>query len=135
MATFEYHKDRRIALYPEYLDAGLTIQEGRRVPKKVACEHPTAKEMADCCVHLKLPVEVQDKMFSRSCTKNGRIRVQLKDEAGNLVNSDIPNKKVLMKEICALIPKHAGRQGHAGTQKGSGSGASAQPGAKGKKKR
>lgn len=135
MATFEYHKDRRIILYPEYLDVGLTIQEGRRVPKKVACEHPTAKEMADCCRHLKLPVEIQEKMFPRSCTRNGRIRVELKDGDGNLISGSIPNKKVLMQEICALIPKHAGRQGHPAAQKGTGSAGNAQPGVKGKKKK
>lgn len=81
--------DRRVVIYPDYIDARNTVKRGRKVPVppgarragegrgmmgtaqpwqlqrrrarplRAGCEQPTLKEIMDCLEHLKLPAEVE----------------------------------------------------------------------------
>lgn len=101
--------DRRIVLYPHYITAGKTVAEGRRIPKNLACDRPNSIEMADCCKLLKIPVQVEDKHYPRDWFIRGRLRVQLKNEDGTLINSEIPDRRTLLIKISELVPKHPSR--------------------------
>ncbi|PNH08465.1 Signal recognition particle protein, partial [Tetrabaena socialis] len=46
--------DKRIVVYPQYIDVEKTVAEGRRLPKDKACGEPFVDEMHDCCKLLNL---------------------------------------------------------------------------------
>jgi len=101
--------DKRIILYPAYINSKCTVAEGRRIPVGSACENPNVKEMMDCCVYLKIPSEIEIKHYPRSWPPSCRIRVQLRQEDGSPTNPDVPSRRVLMLKIAELVPKHPGR--------------------------
>eukprot|EP00434_Breviolum_minutum_P021925 symbB.v1.2.019353.t1/scaffold1564.1/size111405/4 len=77
-------------LYPNYINSKKTVQEGRRIAEKKACEHPRAFEMAEVCEYLKIPhVCEPDKAYPRDWLIRGRIH----------------SKKDLMLKMGELIPK------------------------------
>lgn len=47
--------ERFFTFYPNYINASKTVQQGRRIPKELACEDPIADEMSEVCTFLKLP--------------------------------------------------------------------------------
>ncbi|KAA6429867.1 MAG: signal recognition particle 19 kDa -like [Trebouxia sp. A1-2] len=115
-----FEHDKRVILYPNYINAKKTIAEGRRIPKdkgKDACENPNVVEMVDCCTKgLKLPAQIEDKSYSRDWLVRGRIRVQLKDDGGKALVADIPSRTALMLRIAELVPKHPMRSKRAQAQ-------------------
>ena len=68
-------EDRPIVLYPAYFDLRRTRQEGRRVPKALAVEGPTAEEIEQAAKALGLnPTLEADKAFPSShWRKEGRV--------------------------------------------------------------
>lgn len=51
---------QRVIVYPSYVNASLSVSQGRRVPKVPGAEDPTAPEIYDCVVSaLKLPAEIE----------------------------------------------------------------------------
>lgn len=102
-------QDKRLVIYPNYLDSKKTVAEGRRIPLDKACESPNVVEMLDSCKHLKIPAEIQNKHYPRDWMVRGRLRVQLQDEKGQLCNPSIPDKRTLMLKMAELVPKHFGR--------------------------
>lgn len=105
-----FEHDKRVILYPNYINAKKTVAEGRRIPKERACENPNVVEMVDCCIKgLKLPAQIEDKSYSRDWLVRGRLRVQLKDDAGKPLVADIPTRTALMLRIAELVPKHPSR--------------------------
>ena len=84
------------------------MQQGRRIPKHLACEQPNVVEIKDVLEKsLKLPCAVEDKRLPRDFWQRGRVRVTLRKEDGTL--KEFPTKKALMIEIARLVPKHPGR--------------------------
>lgn len=70
-------------LYPCYFDKNLTLQQGRKVPKNNAVDKPTAKEIYDICVHLKLNCVLEKtKMHPKDYNNEGRVKVELKKDTG-----------------------------------------------------
>ncbi|KAH7622252.1 putative Signal recognition particle 19 kDa protein [Nannochloris sp. 'desiccata'] len=106
--------DKRVVVYPCYLNSNYTVSQGRKIPKIAACDNPAAPEIYDCVIQgLKLPADIEMKRHPRDWKYPGRIRVQLKDDQGNLVNPDIPTRHTLFLKIAELVPRHPGRSGKA----------------------
>mmetsp|Transcript_144642 Transcript_144642/g.204599 ORF Transcript_144642/g.204599 Transcript_144642/m.204599 type:complete len:157 (-) Transcript_144642:14-484(-) len=93
-------------LYPNYINSKKTVQEGRRIAEKKACEHPRAFEMAEVCEYLKIPhVCEPDKAYPRDWLIRGRVRILLKTPEGAHTHPEIHSKKDLMLKMGELIPK------------------------------
>ncbi|XP_046683762.1 signal recognition particle 19 kDa protein-like [Homalodisca vitripennis] len=113
------HSDRErwICIYPAYINSKKTIAEGRRIPKDKAVENPTHQEIRDVLVAAGLNIGVENKVYSRERSREvlyrGRIRVQLKNDDGSLVNKAFPTRDSVMLYLGAMIPKlkcRAGKQ-------------------------
>ena len=105
-----YKHDTRICIYPHYINSKCTVQQGRRIPKELACENPDVLEIKDVLEKsMKLPCELQDKSYSRDFWQRGRLRVTLRKEDGTPLAKEFPTKRAVMVEIARLIPKHPGR--------------------------
>lgn len=89
--------DRWICIYPAYIDSSRTRVAGRRVPKSRAVERPTCVEISDVLTAANFTVGLEPKFYSREASKEeetrGRVRVQLKNEDGTLVNPAFPTRK------------------------------------------
>ncbi|KAK9915103.1 hypothetical protein WJX75_004753 [Coccomyxa subellipsoidea] len=103
--------DKRVIVYPVYIDSKKTIAGGRKITKQKACENPTAVEIVDCCnMALKLQAELEEaKAYSRDFLVRGRARVKLLNDAGAPINPAIPNRRVLYEKVAELCPRHPGR--------------------------
>lgn len=102
--------DKRVIIYPNYIDSKKKISEGRRIPLERACESPNVGEIADSCnIGLGLRAEYELKFYSRDFLVPGRVRIQLFNPDGKPCNSEIPNRRVLMMKVAQLVPKHPGR--------------------------
>lgn len=105
-----YQHDRRVCIYPSYINSQCSVQQGRRIPKHLACEQPNVVEIKDVLEKsLKLPCAVEDKSYPRDFWQRGRVRVTLRKEDGTPLAKEFPTKKALMIEIARLVPKHPGR--------------------------
>ncbi|CAL5221226.1 g3378 [Coccomyxa viridis] len=137
--------DKRVVIYPAYIDVKKTVAQGRRVSKSKACENPTAMEVVDCCnMGLKLRAELEAKTYCRDFLQYGRARIRLFDDDGKPANPSIPNRKVLYEKVAELCPRHPGRserakqlqaKQQAAAASSSAAPASKQSGKSGKKKR
>src|SRR2546428_10022991 len=68
-------EDRPIVLYPAYFDLKRTRQEGRRVPKSLAVDGPTAEEIEKAAKALGLSPKIEaDRAYPSShWRKEGRV--------------------------------------------------------------
>ncbi len=106
-----YKHDRRVVIYPSYINAKCTVAEGRRIPKDAACDAPNVLEIRDVLEKsMKLPCEVEDKSYPRDFWQRGRVRVTLKKDDGSPLAKEFPTRRAVMMEIARLVPKHPGRQ-------------------------
>ncbi|KAL4441202.1 hypothetical protein ABPG77_011439 [Micractinium sp. CCAP 211/92] len=106
--SFEH--DKRVIIYPNYLDNRKTVAQGRRIPKDLACEAPNALEILDCVTKgLKLEGEAEMKSYSRDWMVPGRVRVKLRNDDGSPVNPEIPSRRDLLIKVAELVPRHPGR--------------------------
>jgi signal recognition particle subunit SEC65 len=48
----EYKVDKRVCVYPAYLNSTLTVREGRRIPAVLATENPSAHEVYESAMRL-----------------------------------------------------------------------------------
>jgi hypothetical protein len=72
--------------------APLSSPTTQRAP--AACEDPNVLEMMDCCRHLKLPADIEDKQYPRDWwMSRGRLRVQLFGEDGAPTNPEVPTRE------------------------------------------
>jgi signal recognition particle subunit SRP19 len=102
--------DKRVIIYPNYIDSKKKVSEGRRIPLDKACDSPHVGEIADSCNKgLGLKAEPELKFYSRDFLIPGRVRVQLFQPDGKPCNPDIPNRRALMMRVAQLVPKHPGR--------------------------
>ena len=71
-------EDRPIVLYPAYFDLKRTRQEGRRVPKSLAVDGPTAEEIETAAKALGLSPKIEaDRAYPSShWRKEGRVLVK-----------------------------------------------------------
>lgn len=79
-------------LYPVYFDKTRSRAEGRKVGSALAVENPLARDIVDAVQMLGLKVGLEpEKLHPKDWANPGRVRVLLKDEDGNLMNSQIKN--------------------------------------------
>lgn len=79
-------------LYPVYFDKTRTRAEGRKVGAELAVENPLARDIVDAVQMLGLNAGLEpEKLHPKDWANPGRVRVQLKNENGQLVNSKIKN--------------------------------------------
>ena len=106
-----YKHDRRVIIYPSYINSRCSVAEGRRIPKDAACDAPNVLEIRDVLEKsMKLPCEVEDKSYPKDFWQRGRVRVTLKKEDGTPIAREFPTRRAVMLEIARLVPKHPGRQ-------------------------
>ena len=76
-------KNQYQSLYPQYIDAALTVSGGRRVGKGIALENPTSLEMYQVADKLGVPVVFEPaKCYARqSIAKRGRVKCLIKTPA------------------------------------------------------
>lgn len=106
---------RWIVIYPTYLDSKKSLQQGRKIPKELAVENPTAAEIMDVLTATGLnPVLERGKLHpreqDREPEKLGRVRVMLKNDDGTPKNSEYPTRTALYKYVASMIPKLKTRQ-------------------------
>jgi len=106
-----YKHDRRVVIYPSYINSKCSVAEGRRIPKDCACDAPNVLEIRDVLEKsMKLPCDVEDKSYPRDFWQRGRVRVTLKKDDGSPLAKEFPTRRAVMMEIARLVPKHPGRQ-------------------------
>lgn len=90
---------RWICIYPAYINNKKTVADGRRIPVDKACENPTCNEIRDVLQNIGFKVEVEPhKVHPRELNKyeqlyRGRVRVQLKNDKGEAIKTDLNNSK------------------------------------------
>ncbi|CDW57935.1 signal recognition particle 19 kDa protein [Trichuris trichiura] len=86
-----------ITIYPAYLNSKKSVAEGRRVPLAKAVENPTCSEIAEILKNIQLNVKIEKKMYPRDPNRDwqfqGRVRLQLRNADGSIVNPSLPNSK------------------------------------------
>lgn len=69
----EMHKNvfhfRFICIYPAYIDAKKTVQEGRKVPKEHCIENPTYLEIKDVLLAANMNLVIENKIYPRERSK------------------------------------------------------------------
>ncbi|RMZ55316.1 hypothetical protein APUTEX25_003454 [Auxenochlorella protothecoides] len=84
---------QRVIVYPNYVNAGRTVAEGRRVPRVPG----GALEYAG------------NKAYPREALLRGRVRVALRGPDGKPLNPAVTSRSKLLREIAALLPRHPAR--------------------------
>ena len=98
-------KCRWICIYPAYLNSKKTVSDGRQLPAQLCVENPTCNEIKDVLVNAGFHVELEaHKVYPRELNKydmlnRGRLRVQLKNEDGTLVNPEFKDSKEIFTTI------------------------------------
>ncbi|KKK20737.1 hypothetical protein ARAM_002717 [Aspergillus rambellii] len=94
-------------LYPVYFDKSRTRAEGRKVGSELAIENPLARDIVDAVQMLGLHVGFEpEKLHPKDWANPGRVRVQLKNEDGQPLNSQIKNKHHLYILVAQYLKAH-----------------------------
>ncbi|ORE06872.1 signal recognition particle, SRP19 subunit [Rhizopus microsporus var. microsporus] len=99
----EEYKDW-ICVYPCYIDADKSVQEGRKIAKEKAVSNPHAYHMALAVQRFGLTVVYENKCHPRDWANVGRVRVQLKTNDRFYCNSKITSRKQLFLAIAEVLP-------------------------------
>ncbi|VDM56346.1 unnamed protein product [Angiostrongylus costaricensis] len=122
-----FSNDKRwVVIYPTYIDSKKSLQQGRKIPKGLAVENPTAVEIHDVLAAnglnpvlevlftLMLPQTPRGKLHprerDREPEKFGRVRIMLRNDDGTVKNKDYPTRMALYKYVASMIPKLKTRQ-------------------------
>ena len=110
MATRE---DRRVVLWPAFIDAALTCKEGRRVGKAEAVAAPGIAAMRDSCTRLGFAADLEPgKKYPRDVYTRGRVLVRFFEADGTTpVHREIRTRRQLLRAIVRLIPQDPGGRG------------------------
>ncbi|KAI8069758.1 signal recognition particle, SRP19 subunit [Gilbertella persicaria] len=106
--TRQMHPDEYkdwVCVYPCYIDADKTVQEGRKISKEKAAKNPHAYHMAIACQKLGFSVVYEGKRHPRDWANVGRVRVQIKNSSNFFVNADITTRKQLFVAIAKILPE------------------------------
>jgi len=102
-------KERWICLYPAYLNNKKTRAEGRLIPLDKGVENPHVTELRDVLASTGLKIGVENKSYPRETSHEphckGRIRVQIKDDDGEIINPKFPTRESLLLYCGEMIPK------------------------------
>ncbi|KIY69915.1 signal recognition particle, SRP19 subunit, partial [Cylindrobasidium torrendii FP15055 ss-10] len=90
-------------IYPIYLSARAPASV-RRLPQRRCVKWPLSKDITTACSSLGLPVVHESlKKHPRDWENPGRVRVQLKDEKGRLLNAMVTSKGALLMLIAQRL--------------------------------
>jgi len=95
--------DRRVVVYPAYLDSSKTTAEGRRIAREKAVQGPTIEEIAQAATKVGFACEPEDKAYPRDWLTRGRLRVALRDDTGKLCSPDVRSRKDVYIKIAEAI--------------------------------
>ena len=106
-------EDRRVVLWPAFIDAALTCKEGRRVGKAEAVAAPGIAAMRDSCTRLGFAAELEPgKKYPRDVYTRGRVLVRFFEADGTTpVHREIRTRRQLLRAIVRLIPQDPGGRG------------------------
>ncbi|KAJ5682989.1 Signal recognition particle SEC65 subunit [Penicillium macrosclerotiorum] len=94
-------------LYPVYFDKSRSRADGRKVGSELAVENPLARDIVDAVQMLGLQAGLEpEKLHPKDWANPGRVRVLLKNENGQLVNSKIKNKHHLYILVAQYLKAH-----------------------------
>ena len=83
-----------VKVYPIYIDKEVKYSEGRKINAELCIEKPNCMLIQRVCTELLgLKCKFELKSHPRDWQKKGRVIVQLKDKAGNLIKEDIQTSK------------------------------------------
>ncbi|CAO1364301.1 unnamed protein product [Diamesa serratosioi] len=105
------HSDRErfVCIYPQYINSKKTRQEGRKIKKENCVENPTYQEIRDVLALTNLNMLVENKIYPRERSKEffqrGRIRLQLKNEFGSVINPDFAKRDQVLIYVGTMIPQ------------------------------
>ncbi|KAI8638278.1 signal recognition particle, SRP19 subunit [Parasitella parasitica] len=99
----EEYKDW-LCVYPCYIDADKSVQEGRKIAKEKSVKNPHAYHMAIACQKLGFSVVYEGKRHPRDWANVGRVRVQIKNN-NFFINQEITSRKELFVAIAKLLPQ------------------------------
>ncbi|CEP10955.1 hypothetical protein [Parasitella parasitica] len=93
-----------LCVYPCYINADKSVQEGRRIAKEKSVKNPHAYHMAIACQKLGFSVVYEGKQHPRDWANVGRVRVQIKNN-NFFINQEITSRKELFVAIAKLVPQ------------------------------
>lgn len=102
MATQKVDTKNWIVIYPAYIDQTLTLEEGRKVSKEISTPNPTIIELKSACDKLNIKYALEKKCYPRQQWVIGRIKIQLKDENGNLTTK-YKNRMEVYRAVATLV--------------------------------
>lgn len=95
-------KERKIVIYPQYLDCSASRSQGRRVPKTLCSSNPTLEDIVKAAQGLGLEAEVElEKKYPRMWRRSGRVIVSKKGSKSRLL-------KIIASEVKKLKSKVPG---------------------------
>ncbi|KAI8993407.1 signal recognition particle, SRP19 subunit [Pilobolus umbonatus] len=93
-----------VCVYPLYIDADKSVQEGRRISREKCVKNPHAYHMAIAAQKLGFSVVYEGKRHPADWANVGRVRVQLKNMVKSPINQKISSRKQLFAAIAQLLP-------------------------------
>jgi len=99
--------DKRVIVWPVYLDKRKTVAEGRKINQEYCVEYPQMAELRDVLEHLGFEHQYEEnKAYPRDLTQYGRFRVLLKDPmTGAPKVEGITTRRQLLQAMGEIIPK------------------------------
>lgn len=93
-------------LYPIYLNKNFSNQQGRKTLLQNSVPDPTLEEISQIMNHLKIKHAIEvDKRHPADFFNYGRVRYQLEDESGHLLNPEVKTRKQLVNMVGSLVSK------------------------------
>ncbi len=59
------YKNKRIVIYPAYIDSSLSRKEGRKIPKSIAVHNPRVEEIVRAAEELGLNPSIEDSRYPK----------------------------------------------------------------------
>ncbi|XP_076040130.1 signal recognition particle 19 [Oratosquilla oratoria] len=101
--------ERWVCIYPAYINKDKTRAEGRRINRDKAVGAPTCKELLDVLNTTGLQVYPEGKLYPREKSREapfwGRVKVQIKNSEGAIINQKFGNREDIYLFCAERIPK------------------------------
>ncbi|KAH8739496.1 signal recognition particle SPR19 [Cryptosporidium ryanae] len=97
-------------IYPVYLDKKRSISKGRVVSFLNCIENPTVAEIAEVCIQLGIPCQIERKRHPKDYRFFGRVRYSLLDSNGDPYNKQILSKRQLLISVGSGINEIRAKQ-------------------------
>jgi len=93
-------KERKIVIYPQYLDCSASRSQGRRVPKTLCLSNPTVEDIMKAAQEIGLEAEVEPgKKYPKMWRRSGRVILSKKGSKSRLLNMIASEVKKLKSKV------------------------------------